>query len=50
MTTENNTREIPPMPGGGSWTFDEFNWTWISNDPAPVVEADPVHTEFQAEE
>ncbi|MDK6078927.1 hypothetical protein [Massilia varians] len=29
-----NTREIPPMPGGGSWTFNEAQWAWISSDPA----------------
>jgi hypothetical protein len=31
-------REIPPLPGGGSWTFDEFAWAWVSNDRAQVVE------------
>jgi hypothetical protein len=31
-----NTRTIPPIPGGGSWTFDESQWAWISNDPAPA--------------
>jgi hypothetical protein len=31
-------REIPPLPGGGSWTFDEAAWAWISNDPAPPPE------------
>jgi len=31
-----NTRDIPPMPGGGSWTFNEAQWAWISNDPAPA--------------
>jgi hypothetical protein len=31
-------KEIPPLPGGGSWTFDEASWAWISNDPAPVPE------------
>ena len=30
----NNTRDIPPMPGGGSWTFSEAQWAWILNDPA----------------
>jgi hypothetical protein len=29
-------REIPNPPGGGSWTWDEPSWSWISNDP--VVE------------
>ncbi len=31
-----NARAIPPLPGGGSWTFDEVQWAWISNDPAPA--------------
>lgn len=31
-----NERAIPPMPGGGSWTFNEAQWAWISNDPAPA--------------
>ena len=41
MTNENNSapaREIPVPPGGGSWTFDEAEWKWVSNDPAPVDE------------
>ena len=38
MNTSNdsNTRVIPPIPGGGSWTFNELQWAWISNDPAPA--------------
>jgi len=31
-----NNRAIPPMPGGGSWTFDDQQWAWIPNDPAPT--------------
>jgi len=31
-----NERDIPPMPGGGSWAFDEHQWAWVSNDPAPT--------------
>jgi hypothetical protein len=31
-------REIPGPPGGGSWTWDEPSWSWISNDP--VVETE----------
>lgn len=31
-----NIRVIPPIPSGGSWTFNEEQWAWISNDPAPV--------------
>ena len=31
-----DAREIPPPPGGGSWTFDPDNWQWVSNDPVPV--------------
>lgn len=50
MTNENKTRDIPPMPGGGSWTFDDATWSWISNDPVPVADAEPVHNEVQAEE
>lgn len=36
MNTPNNSipRAIPPIPGGGSWTFNEEQWAWISNDPA----------------
>jgi hypothetical protein len=29
-------REIPPLPGGGSYTFDETSRAWVSNDPAPA--------------
>lgn len=29
-------RDVPPLPGGGSWTFDDIQWKWISNDPVPV--------------
>lgn len=38
MNTSNNqnNRPIPPIPGGGSWTFEEEQWAWISNDPAPA--------------
>ena len=32
-------REIPTPPGGGSWTFDEASWKWISNDPIPELPA-----------
>lgn len=31
-----NLRAIPPLPGGGSYTFNEEQWAWISNDPAPA--------------
>jgi hypothetical protein len=49
MTTENNNqsatgREIPPLPGGGSWRFDESAWNWVSNDPATATEATPAAT------
>ena len=30
-------REIPTPPGGGSWTFDQAAWEWVSNDPVPVA-------------
>lgn len=42
MTNEQNgapAREIPVPPGGGSWTFDETKWAWVSNDPAPAADA-----------
>ncbi|KQZ34297.1 hypothetical protein [Massilia sp. Root1485] len=35
-----SAREIPTPPGGGSWTFDEESWEWISNDPVPEPPAD----------
>ena len=41
MTNENNSaqaRDIPVPPGGGSWTFNEAEWKWVSNDPVPVNE------------
>lgn len=36
-----SARDIPTPPGGGSWTFDEASWKWISNDltPAPPAAA-----------
>lgn len=43
--TQNDTvgasapREIPVPPGGGSWTFDESSWKWVSNDPVPAQDA-----------
>lgn len=33
------TREVPPLPGGGSWTFNETTWAWESNAPAAVADA-----------
>lgn len=44
MNNENNIQgasalDIPVPPGGGSWTFDEVKWKWVSNDPAPTEEA-----------
>lgn len=33
------TREVPPLPGGGSWTFNEATWAWESNPPAIVADA-----------
>lgn len=54
MKTEYNqpdqTRAIPPVPGGGSWTFDYDLWQWASNHPAPAADSAPVHTEPKAEE
>jgi len=34
-------RDIPTPPGGGSWTFDDAKWEWVSNDPTPAVEEPP---------
>lgn len=39
MSEPTDTRPIPPLPGGGSWTFDETARKWISNDPAAASEA-----------
>lgn len=60
MTTDNNElnspRAIPPVPGGGSWTFDYDLWQWVANHPAPVVEvaadadAAPIHNPPTVEE
>jgi hypothetical protein len=41
MTTITTERAIPPLPGGGSWTFDKAKWTWVSNDPVPPEEESP---------
>lgn len=45
MNDENNQgalgRSIPVPPSGGSWTFDESKWIWVSNDPVPVEQASP---------
>jgi hypothetical protein len=30
--------EIPPVPGGGSWTWSGTEW--ISNDPKPADQAE----------
>jgi hypothetical protein len=35
------TRDTPPLPGGGSWTFDPVKWIWVSNDPVPAAEQSP---------
>jgi len=31
-----DTQPIPPLPGGGSWRFDEAAWEWVSTSPAPA--------------
>jgi len=36
ITKNPDDRAIPAIPGGGSWTFDEEQWAWISNDPVPA--------------
>jgi hypothetical protein len=40
MNEPTNTRPIPPLPGGGSWIFDDVAWRWVSNDPAPQAPAE----------
>jgi hypothetical protein len=43
MTTEKDnapTRPIPVPPAGGSWTFDEASWAWVSNNPVPPADPD----------
>jgi hypothetical protein len=35
-TSETASHEIPPLPGGGSWRFNETTWAWDSNNPVPV--------------
>jgi len=32
------SRDVPVPPSGGSWTFDEVKWAWVSNDPLPQAE------------
>lgn len=32
-------REHPPLPGGGSWKFNETDWKWESNDPVEPAAA-----------
>jgi hypothetical protein len=39
-------REIPPPPGGGSWTFVRDSWEWISNDPVPADETPAAAVEY----
>jgi len=45
-------RIVPPLPGGGSWRFDEAAEKWISNDPTsanegtePITQTEPVTQE-----
>lgn len=42
-------REHPPLPGGGSWTFNEETWQWDSNDPVAPADA-PAAVPTTAEE
>jgi hypothetical protein len=44
---QTNIRPIPPLPGGGSWRFDETIWDWVSNDPAPQAPAEQSAAEPQ---
>lgn len=39
---QQDTRPIPPLPGGGSWHFDEKSWEWVSNTQAPAAQPDTV--------
>jgi hypothetical protein len=36
---QQDPRPIPPLPGGGSWRFDEEAWEWVSRDTAPAEPA-----------
>lgn len=38
-TAPAETRDVPPLPGGGSWTFNEATWEWESNAPAAMGDA-----------
>lgn len=40
MKNDESKREIPTPQGGGSWTFDEAKWAWVSTDPALVPAQD----------
>ncbi|MDN4057124.1 hypothetical protein QPK31_02690 [Massilia sp. YIM B02769] len=45
--TKPESRPIPPLPGGGSWRFDDATWDWISNDVAPAEQAAETPSEPQ---
>lgn len=45
--TKQESRPIPPLPGGGSWRFDEAAWAWISKDEAPAERATETPSEPQ---
>jgi len=45
--TKPESRPIPPLPGGGSWSFDEAAWEWISNDAAPAEQVAVTPSELQ---
>lgn len=40
MNEQTNARPIPPLPGGGSWRFDESAWSWIATDLAAQAPAE----------
>lgn len=44
-------RAIPPIPGGGSWRFDETAWAWQPNAPTdPQIAAAPAAAQPTAEQ
>lgn len=45
--TKPESRPIPPLPGGGSWRFDEATGEWISNDVAPAEQVAETPSEAQ---
>lgn len=46
---QRETREMPPIPGGGSWRFNEADWKWESNNPIDPA-AQPAEVKPAAQE